>query len=113
MNIKITSKYVFNSRNSIAIVNSLIQLKFLGTIVNSPILIIFHIWLYDKNVLFLVIIIRFHKEVFILNLIKGVRGLEIRMLVIVKVMTQDSTILIYKFSPKGMIIQKQRWRKDA
>lgn len=113
MNIKITSKYVFNSRNSIPIVNSLIQLKFLGTIVNSPILIIFHIWLYDKNVLFLVIIIRFHKEVFILNLIKGVRGLEIRMLVIVKVMTQDSTILIYKFSPKGMIIQKQRWRKDA
>lgn len=35
MNIKIISKCVFNSRNSIPIVNSLIQLKFLGTTVHS------------------------------------------------------------------------------
>lgn len=109
MNVKIISKYVFNSRKIVPIVNSLIQLKFLGTIEHSQTLIIFHIWLYDKNVLFQIIIIRFHIQVFILGLIKEVRGLEIRMFLIVKVIT----ILIYKFSPKGMIIQKKRWGKDA
>lgn len=113
MNVKIISKYVFNSRNIVPIVNSLVQLKFLGAIVHSQTLIIFHIWLYDKNMLFQIIITRFHIQVFILDLIKEVRGLEIRMLLIVKVITQDSTILIYKFSPKGMIIQKKRWGKDA
>lgn len=97
----------------IPVVNSLIQLKFPGTTVHFQILIVFHNWLYDKNVSFQIIIIRFHKEVFILNLIKEVRGLEIRMLVIVKAMTQDRTILIYKFSPKDKIIQKQRQQKDV
>lgn len=57
---------------------------------------------------------------FILDLLKEVTGLEITMLVIVKVTTQDSKILIYKFSPKGMIIQskggekmQKKWRRDC
>lgn len=47
------------------------------------------------------------------GLIKEVRGLEIRMLGIAKFIIQDNTILIYKLLPTGMIIQKQRRRKEA
>lgn len=64
---------------------------------------------------FQIITIKFPIQVFItiLDFIKEVRELEMRMLGIAKFIKQDNTILIYKLLPKGMIVQKQRWGKET
>lgn len=41
-----------------------------------------------------------------MDLIKEVRGLEVRMLGIAKVIKEDNIISIYKLIPKDMIVQK-------
>lgn len=81
----------------------------------SQTLIIFHTCLYDKNMSFQIIMIKFPTQAFItiLHLIKEVRRLEMRMLGIAKFIKQDNTILIYKLLPKGITAQKQRWGKEA
>lgn len=48
-----------------------------------------------------------------MDLIKEVRGLEVRMLGIAKVIKEDNIISIYKLIPKDMIVQKWRWEKEA
>jgi len=60
-------------------------------------------------------LVKFPIQVFItiLDLIKEVRGLEMRMLGIAKFIKQDNTTLIYKLLPKGMFVEKQRWGKEA
>lgn len=64
---------------------------------------------------FQIITIKFPIQVFItiLDFIKEVRELEMRMLGIAKFIKQDNTILIYKLLPKGMIVQKQRCGKET